>query len=95
MPTKPNKEIDMKKIRIINLRTPVDLSEPTTKRYVNNNFINIFKNRGMFSDLNMRSNRIKNVGHPVKPSDVATKEYVDKLVSSLFIESKILNLFTK
>ena len=68
--------------RILNLKAPLDVDEPATKSYTDNNFLKTNGTKPMTHDLSLGSYRITHLGDPTGDGDTTSKKYTDNLVNT-------------
>ena len=89
--------------KIINLRTPTSNSEPATKNYVDNNFLNLDGTEKMSGNLDMNNKQILNIPAPAGPKQPTPLAFTDlkylhvagtnKMTNNLNMDNKgIINL---
>ena len=82
-------QLDMNNAKIINLGTPTNSSDATTKAYVDSvipvvtGFLKIDGSNAMTASLDAGTNKVINVVDPAAAQDAATKNYVDTNIPSI------------
>ena len=82
-------QLNMNNAKIINLGTPTNNGDATTKAYVDSvipdvtGFLKIDGSNSMSASLNAGTNKLINVVDPAAAQDAATKNYVDTTVPSI------------